>query len=216
MSFYPFPGINKSEKKMKLTLKGGAAVDPDSGEQGGAALARIDQEVGWQQGPTLPSCLLPGSPSPSTHNPGGEPPKGGVRVAGPAWTFSLAHQPPRGAETVGPLPPATGLEHSAHVLEKGGKVFSATLGLVDIVKGTNSYYKLQLLEDDKESRCVLGTGVFAGAVLRDRCGPVCAALAASRNPRFPVPGGLVPSRRTGCNEASNERGGPPASLALAP
>lgn len=68
-------GINKSEKRMKLTLKGGAAVDPDCG-----------------------------------------------------------------------------LEHSAHVLEKGGKVFSATLGLVDIVKGTNSYYKLQLLEDDKESR----------------------------------------------------------------
>ncbi|XP_032694743.1 poly [ADP-ribose] polymerase 1 isoform X2 [Lontra canadensis] len=68
-------GVNKSEKRMKLTLKGGAAVDPDSG-----------------------------------------------------------------------------LEHSAHVLEKGGKVFSATLGLVDIVKGTNSYYKLQLLEDDRESR----------------------------------------------------------------
>ncbi|KAF6073567.1 poly(ADP-ribose) polymerase 1 [Phyllostomus discolor] len=69
------PPVNKSEKTMKLTLKGGAAVDPDSG-----------------------------------------------------------------------------LEHSAHVLEKGGKVFSATLGLVDIVKGTNSYYKLQLLEDDKGSR----------------------------------------------------------------
>ncbi|XP_049724171.1 poly [ADP-ribose] polymerase 1 [Elephas maximus indicus] len=68
-------GVNKSEKRMKLTLKGGAAVDPESG-----------------------------------------------------------------------------LEHSAHVLEKSGKVFSATLGLVDIVKGTNSYYKLQLLEDDKESR----------------------------------------------------------------
>ena len=50
----------------------------------------------------------------------------------------------------------TGLEHSAHVLEKGGKVFSATLGLVDIVKGTNSYYKLQLLEDDRESRCAGG------------------------------------------------------------
>ncbi|KAJ8776324.1 hypothetical protein J1605_015622 [Eschrichtius robustus] len=78
-------GTNKSEKRMKLTLKGGAAVDPDSG------------------------------------------------------ALSM-----------------TGLEHSAHVLEKGGKVFSATLGLVDIVKGTNSYYKLQLLEDDRESRCAGG------------------------------------------------------------
>lgn len=56
----------------------------------------------------------------------------------------------------------TGLEHTAHVLEKGGKVFSATLGLVDIVKGTNSYYKLQLLEDDKGSRCVLGMGECSG------------------------------------------------------
>lgn len=37
-------------------------------------------------------------------------------------------------------------------------MFSATLGLVDIVKGTNSYYKLQLLEDDRESRCVWGWG----------------------------------------------------------
>uniref|UniRef100_A0A8D0GPP2 Poly [ADP-ribose] polymerase n=1 Tax=Sphenodon punctatus TaxID=8508 RepID=A0A8D0GPP2_SPHPU len=68
-------GTSKFEKKMKLTVKGGAAVDPDSG-----------------------------------------------------------------------------LEDSAHVFEKGGKIFSATLGLVDIVRGTNSYYKLQLLEDDREIR----------------------------------------------------------------
>uniref|UniRef100_A0A8C8R4N6 Poly [ADP-ribose] polymerase n=1 Tax=Pelusios castaneus TaxID=367368 RepID=A0A8C8R4N6_9SAUR len=68
-------GTSKSEKKMKLTVKGGAAVDPDSG-----------------------------------------------------------------------------LEDFAHVFEKAGKIFSATLGLVDIVKGTNSYYKLQLLEDDREIR----------------------------------------------------------------
>uniref|UniRef100_G1KFB0 Poly [ADP-ribose] polymerase n=1 Tax=Anolis carolinensis TaxID=28377 RepID=G1KFB0_ANOCA len=68
-------GTSKSEKKMKLTVKGGAAVDPDSG-----------------------------------------------------------------------------LEDSAHVFEKGAKIFSATLGLVDIVRGTNSYYKLQLLEDDRELR----------------------------------------------------------------
>uniref|UniRef100_A0A6P8QEZ4 Poly [ADP-ribose] polymerase n=1 Tax=Geotrypetes seraphini TaxID=260995 RepID=A0A6P8QEZ4_GEOSA len=68
-------GTSKSEKKMKLTVKGGAAVDPDSG-----------------------------------------------------------------------------LQHSAHVLEKNDKIYSATLGLVDIVRGTNSYYKLQLLEGDKENR----------------------------------------------------------------
>lgn len=48
-----------------------------------------------------------------------------------------------------------GLENSAHVLEQGGKMYSATLGLVDIVRGTNSYYKLQLLEDDVQKRSVL-------------------------------------------------------------
>lgn len=31
-------------------------------------------------------------------------------------------------------------------------MYSATLGLVDIVRGTNSYYKLQLLEDDVQKR----------------------------------------------------------------
>ncbi|XP_018423552.1 PREDICTED: poly [ADP-ribose] polymerase 1 [Nanorana parkeri] len=66
---------NKSEKKMKLTVKGGAAVDPDSG-----------------------------------------------------------------------------LENSGHVLEKSSQIFSATLGLVDISRGTNSYYKLQLIEHDRDAR----------------------------------------------------------------
>ncbi|XP_008311175.1 poly [ADP-ribose] polymerase 1 isoform X2 [Cynoglossus semilaevis] len=48
--------------------------------------------------------------------------------------------------------PDSGLENSAHVLEQSGKMYSATLGLVDIVRGTNSYYKLQLLEDDVQKR----------------------------------------------------------------
>ncbi|XP_012722785.2 poly [ADP-ribose] polymerase 1 [Fundulus heteroclitus] len=48
--------------------------------------------------------------------------------------------------------PDSGLENSAHVLEQSGKMYSATLGLVDIVRGTNSYYKLQLLEDDVHKR----------------------------------------------------------------
>ena len=40
------------------------------------------------------------------------------------------------------------LEASHHVLEEGGAVYNAVLGLVDIVRGTNSYYKLQLLAGD--------------------------------------------------------------------
>nr|XP_030724329.1 poly [ADP-ribose] polymerase 1 isoform X1 [Globicephala melas] len=105
-------GTNKSEKRMKLTLKGGAAVDPDSGK--GTGVSRV-------------SC---GHPVDEGNHVG-------QGCASPSGLKALS---------------VTGLEHSAHVLEKGGKVFSATLGLVDIVKGTNSYYKLQLLEDDKESR----------------------------------------------------------------
>ncbi|XP_060772355.1 poly [ADP-ribose] polymerase 1 [Neoarius graeffei] len=48
--------------------------------------------------------------------------------------------------------PDSGLEDCAHVLDQNGKIYSATLGLVDIVRGTNSYYKLQLLEDDVRKR----------------------------------------------------------------
>ena len=41
------------------------------------------------------------------------------------------------------------LEDTHHVLEyPAGTVYSAVLGMVDIVRGTNSYYKLQLLESD--------------------------------------------------------------------
>lgn len=56
------------------------------------------------------------------------------------------------------MDPDSGLENSAHVLDQNGKIFSATLGLVDIVRGTNSYYKLQLLEDDVHKRLVYPPG----------------------------------------------------------
>lgn len=62
-----------------------------------------------------------------------------------------------------------GLENSAHVLEQGGKMYSATLGLVDIVRGTNSYYKLQLLEDDVQKRSVGGGKHFLLVVSLMRC-----------------------------------------------
>uniref|UniRef100_UPI00398EF7A6 poly [ADP-ribose] polymerase 1 n=1 Tax=Pristiophorus japonicus TaxID=55135 RepID=UPI00398EF7A6 len=52
----------------------------------------------------------------------------------------------------GAVDPDSGLEDSAHVFEQSGRILSATLGLVDITRGTNSYYKLQLLEDDNKRR----------------------------------------------------------------
>lgn len=92
-------------KKMKLTVKGGAAVDPDSG-------SHID------------------SPHDKPHL---------LFVYISWWTNVFGFF-------------SVGLENSAHVLEQSGKMYSATLGLVDIVRGTNSYYKLQLLEDDVQKR----------------------------------------------------------------
>jgi len=51
--------------------------------------------------------------------------------------------------------PESELEHTHHVLEENKTVWNAVLGLVDIVRGTNSYYKLQLLENDKGRQYVV-------------------------------------------------------------
>ena len=48
----------------------------------------------------------------------------------------------------------SGLEDVAHVLEMKGEVYNAVLGMVDITRGTNSYYKLQVLKKDKSERSV--------------------------------------------------------------
>lgn len=45
----------------------------------------------------------------------------------------------------------TEMEDRCHVFQENGNIYSATLGLVDIVRGANSYYKLQLLKDDKKN-----------------------------------------------------------------
>ncbi|XP_064621580.1 poly [ADP-ribose] polymerase 1-like [Lineus longissimus] len=48
--------------------------------------------------------------------------------------------------------PESGLDHSAHVLSEKGDLYTAVLGMVDLVRGTNSYYKLQLLESDTHKK----------------------------------------------------------------
>ena len=44
--------------------------------------------------------------------------------------------------------PESELEDTHHVMEEGKQVWNSVLGLVDIVTGANSYYKMQLLESD--------------------------------------------------------------------
>lgn len=53
--------------------------------------------------------------------------------------------------------PESGLEDEAHVLlePKTNGPYTCVLGLVDILRGTNSYYKLQIIEDDKKSKYYL-------------------------------------------------------------
>lgn len=49
--------------------------------------------------------------------------------------------------------PDSGLDETCHVLKDSSTtngIFSAVLGLVDITRGTNSYYKMQLLESDND------------------------------------------------------------------
>uniref|UniRef100_A0AA85IP63 Poly [ADP-ribose] polymerase n=1 Tax=Trichobilharzia regenti TaxID=157069 RepID=A0AA85IP63_TRIRE len=50
--------------------------------------------------------------------------------------------------------PQSELEHKASVLkDERGKFMTAVLGMVDLVKGSNSFYKLQALQADKSQRC---------------------------------------------------------------
>ena len=46
------------------------------------------------------------------------------------------------------------LADKAHVLQDDGDPLTAVLGLVDIARGTNSFYKLQALEGDTKMRFV--------------------------------------------------------------
>ncbi|XP_064601493.1 LOW QUALITY PROTEIN: poly [ADP-ribose] polymerase 1-like [Liolophura sinensis] len=51
--------------------------------------------------------------------------------------------------------PDSGLAETAHVINEKGVVYNAVLGLVDVAKGTNSYYKIQALESDSSKACWL-------------------------------------------------------------
>ena len=50
----------------------------------------------------------------------------------------------------GVVDPDSGLERTHHVYQQGGRAYNAVLGMVDIKRGSNTYYKMQVLEADKK------------------------------------------------------------------
>ncbi|KAI6661255.1 Poly polymerase 1 [Oopsacas minuta] len=52
----------------------------------------------------------------------------------------------------GAVDPDSGHEHDCHIYKQGDVIYSATLGMVDLFNGMNSYYKLQLLEHDTKKK----------------------------------------------------------------
>lgn len=48
---------------------------------------------------------------------------------------------------------ASGLQDSGHILEDGVNIFNTTLSMSDLSSGINSYYILQIIQDDKSKEC---------------------------------------------------------------
>ncbi|KAK4482324.1 hypothetical protein RD792_009477 [Penstemon davidsonii] len=48
---------------------------------------------------------------------------------------------------------ASGLQDSGHILEVGKSIYNTTLNMSDLSTGINSYYILQIIQDDKSSDC---------------------------------------------------------------
>ncbi|CAN0886299.1 Poly [ADP-ribose] polymerase 1 [Linum grandiflorum] len=48
---------------------------------------------------------------------------------------------------------ASGLQDTGHILEDGSSIYNTTLNMSDLSTGVNSYYILQIIQDDKGSDC---------------------------------------------------------------
>lgn len=47
------------------------------------------------------------------------------------------------------------MENKCHVYQKKGNIYNCVLGMVDVSRGMNTYYKLQLLESNNNSKYVI-------------------------------------------------------------
>ncbi|KAG8099933.1 hypothetical protein GUJ93_ZPchr0013g36640 [Zizania palustris] len=48
---------------------------------------------------------------------------------------------------------SSGLQDTGHILEEGKSIYNTTLNMSDLTRGVNSYYILQVIEDDNGSEC---------------------------------------------------------------
>ncbi|KAL5059665.1 hypothetical protein RYX36_031269 [Vicia faba] len=69
---------------------------------------------------------------------------------------------------------ASGLQDSGHILEEGKSIYNTTLNMSDLSTGINSYYILQIIEEDKGSDCYVfrkwgrvGSDKIGGSKLED-------------------------------------------------
>ncbi|TYJ09439.1 hypothetical protein E1A91_A11G141700v1 [Gossypium mustelinum] len=69
---------------------------------------------------------------------------------------------------------ASGLQDSCHILEDSGSIYNTTLNLSDLSTGVNSYYILQIIQEDKGSGCYVfrkwgrvGNGKIGGSKLEE-------------------------------------------------
>src|ERR1700684_484500 len=71
--------------------------------------------------------------------------------------------------------PDSGMEDYTHVYKEGKTYYNAIMNRIDVENGQNSYYKLQLLEEDKKKvyhvfRAWGRIGTTIGGQLIDDCG----------------------------------------------
>lgn len=77
--------------------------------------------------------------------------------------------------------PDSELAETAHVIQEKSDIYNAVLGLVDVISGTNSYYKIQALETDAKScwyvfRSWGRVGTTIGGNKVERCGSRSSAI----------------------------------------
>lgn len=168
--------VDKKSKKMKDAEKYNVPVVSekylDAVKKGGAKLMITQHSiVPW--GDKKGKSMVDGSPPPpeakskikkSASEGGGAAKKMKVAVKGGAA-----------------VDPESEMEDTCHVLEEKGNIYSATLGLVDIVRGTNSYYKLQILQADNGKACHIfrswgRVGTTIGGNKLERCGSPRSAI----------------------------------------